>query len=79
MKLNCGWSEDITASDSCPWGLGLCRRTISRTEAQSLGSCSERWRFKFEDAMRAREHALDMKPPSSNSAGDDHTLHALQC
>jgi hypothetical protein len=58
-KINNGWSCDVTASDSSPWGLGVCERKISTTTAAELGSVSERWRFQFEDATRARKHALD--------------------
>ena len=59
IRLNIGWSEDVTASDSSPWGVGVCSRKIDAKEVRNLGSFSERWRFKFEDAMRARQHALE--------------------
>ena len=57
-KINNGWSTDVTASDSSPWGLGVCSRQLDVSTVASIGSVSERWRFKFEDATRARKHAL---------------------
>ncbi|CAE7422123.1 unnamed protein product [Symbiodinium natans] len=70
MKINCGWSQDITASDSSPWGLGVCLRTLEKQEVQSLGGCSERWRFRFEDALRARDHALNQDDGEAFKPGE---------
>ena len=57
-KINVGWGPNITASDSSPWGVGVCERTLDEATIRSVGSVSERWRFKFEDAVCARKHAL---------------------
>ena len=62
MKLNCGWSDDVMASDSSPWGVGICSRKIDRSVVQSFGRVSERWRYRFEDSTRARKHALNSEP-----------------
>eukprot|EP00435_Cladocopium_sp_Y103_P024584 s857_g6.t1 len=56
-KINVGWSSDVTASDSSPYGYGICSRKISNDIVQSIGSQCERWRFRFEDAIDARKHA----------------------
>lgn len=56
-KLNVGWSDDICASDSSPFGYGICHRKGEREVIQAVGSQSERWRFRFEDAVDARRHA----------------------
>lgn len=68
IRLNIGWSEDVTASDSSPWGVGVCSRKLDVKEVRNLGSFSERWRFKFEDAMRARQHALGQSQHETNSS-----------
>ena len=47
LKVNCGWAEDITASDSSPWGIGVCSRKLSRDVVSTLGSQCEKWRFRF--------------------------------
>ena len=58
MRVNSGWAKEVTASDSSPWGVGVCHRFLDEHTVRSVGSVSERWRFKFEDATRARDHAL---------------------
>ena len=58
IKLNCGWSADVTASDSSPFGVGVCSRQLDLDTISNLGSQCERWRFRFEDAVQARKHAL---------------------
>ena len=58
MKVNCGWAHEATASDASPWGYGICHRQLEREVVQGIGSFSEKWRFKFEDAKKARLHAL---------------------
>lgn len=56
-KINVGWSRDICASDSSPYGYGICYRKGDADTIQAIGSQSERWRFRFEDAIDARRHA----------------------
>eukprot|EP00435_Cladocopium_sp_Y103_P042198 s2255_g11.t1 len=48
-------------------GVGVCSRQLDVSTVASIGSVSERWRFKFEDATRARKHAL-----FKNMSDDDH-------
>lgn len=52
------WHPEATASDASPYGLGVCQRTAPCPEIAALGRTSEGWRFRVEDAVRAREHAL---------------------
>ena len=56
-RINVGWSDDLIASDSSPFGCGVCHRKISPEICSDIGSQSERWRFRFEDAVDARKHA----------------------
>ena len=56
-KINVGWSSDVHASDSSPMGFGVCQRFIDKEAVRLIGSQSERWRFRFEDAVDARAHA----------------------
>ena len=58
MRINSGWAKEVTASDSSLWGVGVCHRFLDEQSVRSVGSVSARWRFKFEDATRARDHAL---------------------
>ena len=55
--VNVGWSEDVAASDSSPFGYGICCRKLDPKTAGSIGAQSERWRYRFEDAADARKHA----------------------
>lgn len=55
--VNVGWSEDVAASDSSPFGHGICCRKLDPKTAGSIGAQSERWRYRFEDAADARKHA----------------------
>eukprot|EP00435_Cladocopium_sp_Y103_P063778 s336_g25.t1 len=56
-KINVGWSSDVFASDSSPFGYGVCQRQLPSDLVRGVGSQSERWRFRFEDAVDARAHA----------------------
>ena len=69
MKLNCSWGTDVMASDSSPWGVGICSRKLDVKTVQEFGRVSERWRYKFEDAAHARKHALG--EAASTEAGND--------
>lgn len=57
VQINSGWSEDVTASDSSPYGYGICHRSLTGNIARAIGCQSERWRFRCEDAVDARAHA----------------------
>ena len=59
VRVNVGWSSDVCASDSSPFGYGICQRHINPDIARAVGRQSERWRFRFEDAVDARKHAAD--------------------
>ena len=63
FKVNSGWSTDITASDSSPWGLGVCYRKLDTDILQDIGRSSEKWRFRFPNAINARHHALGNTDP----------------
>ncbi len=67
MRISCGWANDITASDSSTWGLGVCCRKLDQDIVKQLGGQTERWRFRFQDAMQARKRALHR---SYDSLGD---------
>ena len=56
-QINVGWSDDLTASDSSPYGYGVCSRKCDIGIISAVGAQSERWRFRFEDAVDARRHA----------------------
>lgn len=55
--VNVGWSNDVSASDSSPYGYGICCRKLDTTDVGNIGADSERWRYRFEDAADARRHA----------------------
>ncbi len=67
-RINIGWSPQITASDSSPWGFGVCVRNIDDAKLHEIGQCSERWRYRVESAIKARSHAL-----SSDLGGEVHS------
>ena len=56
-RVNVGWSDDLIASDSSLFGYGVYHRKIQPEFCSDIGSQSERWRFRFEDAVDARKHA----------------------
>lgn len=58
VQINIGWSSEITASDSSPWGIGVCKRQLDVDKVRHIGQCSERWRYRIEDAIKARSFAL---------------------
>lgn len=52
------WHSQVTASDSSPFGYGVCQRELDSHSLRSIGSCSEKWRFRFEDCIAARSHTF---------------------
>ena len=52
------WSDQLHAGDASDFGFGVCSLASSSGIAAGLGRVSERWRFKTEDAIAARKHAL---------------------
>lgn len=75
--ISTGWSQDIFASDSSPYGYGICHRTVSDSTARVIGSQCERWRFRFEDAVDARKHAGKIVGAEleAGKLPDLHTVH----
>ena len=61
-QLDNQWSTLVHASDASESGLGVCTRRIPAAEVGAIGRCHEKWRFKTEDAIQARAHAL-LTPP----------------
>lgn len=55
--LTASWCPSITASDSSPYGVGVCSRVLDPELVGSIGRTCERWRYHFEDAVAARKHA----------------------
>jgi hypothetical protein len=52
------WHDIVTASDSCPAGVGVCYAQWDPEIVAAHRRCSERWRFDDENSIRARTHAL---------------------
>ena len=51
------WHSIVTASDSSPYGYGVCyRRDIDANVIASVGSACVKWRYQFEDSIKARAH-----------------------
>ncbi|CAK0854764.1 unnamed protein product [Prorocentrum cordatum] len=51
------WSATTCCSDAPPYGIGVCRKTVDREVAAAAGRLSERWRYRFSDAVHARASA----------------------
>ncbi|CAK0880338.1 unnamed protein product, partial [Prorocentrum cordatum] len=56
------WAAATFCSDASPYGIGVCRKTVEQDVAAAAGRLSERWRYRFSDAVRARAHALGVDP-----------------
>ena len=47
----------VTASDSSPYGYGVCyRRDLDANVIAGVGSTCEKWRYQFEESIKARAH-----------------------
>eukprot|EP00973_Karenia_brevis_P061120 8499493-Karenia_brevis.AAC.1 len=64
----------IFASDASEFGLGVSYRHLDIPTISKLWKDSERWRFQFEDAICARDHAL---PPVADSSRNLHSAFFL--
>ena len=64
-SIHRSWSNLVHTSDASPFGLGVCTRIRSHQEVRQLGRFSERWRFKIEDALKARKSALNLVDQNS--------------
>ena len=58
FNLESQWHPVITCTDASEVGLGCCYTRCDQAKAREFGKVSERWRFQFEDAVQARNHAL---------------------
>lgn len=59
-RIASAWCDTVTASDSSPFGYGVCYRSADPELIESMGGGqSEKWRFHFEDAINARRHCLE--------------------
>lgn len=52
------WSNHLLAVDASEWGLGVTTSNIDFWDTQKLGSISERWRFKDEEARNPRQFVI---------------------
>ena len=52
------WLHTVVASDASDTGKGVCIRSLDSHQVARVGRLSEKWRFRVEEAQRAREHAL---------------------
>ena len=57
-RIRAPWHTSVTASDSSMEGAGVCTRDLPVSLVRRFCKTSERWRFGFEDAVRARAHAF---------------------
>ena len=67
-ELDISWYRKIAAVDASNFGIGVCERELDVDRVGDIGRVSERWRFKVEDAIHARKHALE---DSDFVIGDD--------
>eukprot|EP00973_Karenia_brevis_P057793 8041103-Karenia_brevis.AAC.1 len=58
VDLGAGWHPLVCATDASDEGLGVCSKFMPNANVRQYSLQSERWRFQFEDAVRARDHAL---------------------
>ncbi|CAK0816098.1 unnamed protein product, partial [Prorocentrum cordatum] len=56
------WSATTFCSDASPYGIGVCRKTVDQEVAAAAGRLSDRWRYRFSDAVHARARALGIEP-----------------
>eukprot|EP00435_Cladocopium_sp_Y103_P050327 s239_g15.t1 len=75
-RVNVGWSNDVCASDSSPYGYGICERKLDSNLVGTIGGQCEKWRFRFEDAVDARKHAA--QSIGLDELSKDKSKHSLQ-
>eukprot|EP00973_Karenia_brevis_P086742 12027092-Karenia_brevis.AAC.1 len=74
-QIDLPWNNELLATDSSPHGYGVCSQMVSNHTVAHLGSICEKSRSRFEQAMKAREHALANADAMSTLPDDDtHTL-----
>lgn len=57
-RLAAPWSSRLLASDTSPCGVGVCEKEASTSTCMAIGKVNERWRFRCEESVAARAHAL---------------------
>ena len=70
-ELSSPWHNVLTATDSFPDGFGVCERKLDIDCIADIGRTSERWRFGVEDAIAARQHALEPHTDSHQGTIDE--------
>ncbi|CAK0866303.1 unnamed protein product [Prorocentrum cordatum] len=67
------WHPAVLATDASTFGLGACTRQANPHDVGAIGRISEKWRFKVEQCIDARNHAL-LDPPRASPAHADRPL-----
>ncbi|CAK0834679.1 unnamed protein product, partial [Prorocentrum cordatum] len=62
------WSATTFCSDASPCGVGVCRKAVDQEVAAAAGRLSERWRYRFSDAVHARARALGIEQRTTTLA-----------
>ena len=57
------WHPTISCSDASLFGIGNCIKRVCPEVVGRVGRCSERWRYKHNNAIQARLHSLEEKDP----------------
>eukprot|EP00959_Pyramimonas_sp_CCMP1952_P352129 7378005-Pyramimonas_sp.AAC.1 len=57
IDLHAGWRPQVCASDASEFGLGAGHRNLCVEQVAELGRVSERARYRFEGAEKARRDA----------------------
>ncbi len=74
VQVDAPWNGTLTATDSSPWGFGVCERSLDPAVCARVGRVCEKWRFEFEDAIHARKHALGAADEPGPDADHDQDL-----
>ena len=56
--MRAAWSNIVHCSDSSSTGFGVCSARLDPALVAVIGRCDERWRYRAEDAVQSRSHAL---------------------
>ena len=57
-ETSLAWSPQVRCSDASSEGYGACVSRLDPALVATIGRCDERWRFRADDAIDARVHAL---------------------
>ena len=77
------WADQVHVSDACLTGYGVCTRVLPLSEVQAVGRLSEKWRYRAQDMVNARAHALrpdvlSLDPESFQRLPDFGALHSSE-